>query len=104
MLGLALAVVLCAADAGFDPVVLDVHHGEVYLTTSDGGAELEPTLVPSGTYMDNATTQWVAENKARSRGQASVGPEIDRRTLFWVGGTFFVLGCLSMLALYILWK
>lgn len=91
-MSLLLAILLSAADGGFEPVVLDVHHGEVYLTTADGGSEPEPTLVPSGTFMDNATTSWVAANKANWRAQATVGP--DWRWVIAVAGACLGIGVL----------
>ena len=43
---LFLAMVLAQADAGtpFVPVVLDVHHGEVFLSEADGGFDPTPTV------------------------------------------------------------
>lgn len=110
MISQALALVLVAArtfqgaDAGFEPVVLDVHHGEVFTTLADGGSSDAPTALVGGTYMDDATTMWVAENKARARGAASVGPDVDLRTVTIVGAVMFGLGVIVGGALVFAWK
>lgn len=96
VLAVALAVVL-ATDAGthepaFSPDIVDVHHGTVWPRLEDGGVSDAPRLVRGGIYMDDDTTMWVAENKARSRAAAEVGPAVDFRTVLVVGAVLFVCG------------
>lgn len=71
MTGLVLVAVLASADAGFEPVIYSVHHGEVFLDAPDGGARDAPIALGSSTCMDEATTRWIAGHKADSRAQAS---------------------------------
>jgi hypothetical protein len=96
MLAQALALVLAVdagmPDAGFQPVVLDVHHGELWLTRADGGASDAPAKVHGGIWMDDDTTVWLGQKKAWSRGVESVGPEVDTKTLTLVGAVLFAIG------------
>lgn len=96
MTGIILAAVLSQADAGapFVPVVLNVHHGEVFLTDDarDGGFDPAPTLIPAGVFMDDATASWVAQNKASWRAQATVGPSWS--IVFYVAGLSALAGLL----------
>lgn len=96
MISAALALLLSTSDAGFEPVILDVHHGEVFLSQqNDAGYSDAPLKIGSSVCMDEATAEWVAGNKARSRGRASVGPAIDTQTLFWISAIMFAIGILG---------
>lgn len=92
MTSLVIAALLASSDGGFDPYVLDVHHGVVFTNLGDGGVSDAPTVVDGGTYLDDATTTWVAQNKASWRAQAQVGPGIDAHTLTLVGAIMFSIG------------
>lgn len=100
MISLLLAAVL-AADAGFEPVVLDVAEGTVYLHTADGGTSDAPVFVHEGTYMDTETTRWVAANKAKSRAERNVFEEImpSAKTLMLTFGLGILLGAVAAFAL-----
>lgn len=101
----ALVVLLAAGpDAGFEAVVLDVNHGSVFTNLSDGGVSDAPTIVIGGTWMDDATTSWVAQNKAEKRGELSVGPQIDVKTLTVVGAVLFVVGLVTGATLVLVYK
>lgn len=104
VLATVLAVDAGAPGTGFEPVVLDVRHGELFTYSSDGGYSDAPIDVVGGTYMNDETTMWVAENKARSRGEASVGPEVDLRTVTVVGAVLFALGVVVGGGLVLAWK
>lgn len=103
LIGTALAVVLTVdagmpardAGVGFEPVVLNVHHGVVFTELPDGGSSDAPTVIDGGTWLDDATTSWVAENKADWRAQAQVPPAIDTKTLTLVGGILFIIGVVT---------
>lgn len=99
MIGLLVATLLTAdvgtADAGFEPIVLDVAYGNLFLHTADGGTSDAPVRVKSGTFMDDDTTLWVSKNKARARAEAAVGPEVDKGTLWLVGVVMYVIGVVS---------
>lgn len=96
MVGALVAGLLAAADGGFEPVVYSVHHGEVYLddpASLDGGYLPQPVMVPSGTFMDEPTTRWVAANKARSRGEATTWRAADEWSM---PGVRWMLGALGL--------
>jgi hypothetical protein len=92
----ALAVLLAAGpDAGFVPVVLDVNQGDLWLNLPDGGVDDAPRRVLGGTWMDDETTLHVAKGKAQLRGEHTVGPDVDLRTVLIVGAVMFVVGGLA---------
>ncbi len=102
-----LAAILAAAltvDGGtpelFSPVVLDVHHAELWLTKPDGGASDAPLAVQGGVWEDTPTAVWVAQNKARccaraeeAERQAKSG-EVDVRGYLLVGGVMLSVGAI----------
>jgi hypothetical protein len=104
LLALVLAVDAGTVDAGFEPIVLDVRHGTLFTSLPDGGFSDAPVEVVGGTYMDDATTMWVAENKARWRAEASVGPTPDLRTITVVGAVMFGLGIVVGGAVIFAWR
>lgn len=100
MLALVVALALSQADAGFSPVVLSVHHGEVHLDLPDGGFEAQPTLVPSGVFMDEATASWVAQQKARARAEQQVKEEpLAVKQALWVFGAGFGIATIATFVL-----
>lgn len=106
MIGLVLAAVLAAdagteLDAGFEPVIYSVHHGEAYLDAPDGGFKSPPILLPSSVCMDEPTAKWVGKNKATSRGEASVDPT---PIMLQMAGVAFAIGMLAGGALVAIFK
>jgi hypothetical protein len=91
---LVLAAVL-AMDAGFVPVALDVEHADLWLNLPDGGVDDAPRRVLGGVWMDDETTMHVAQEKARLRGEHTVGPDVDLRTVTLVGAVMFTVGVLA---------
>lgn len=94
MIALLLAVVL-QVDAGVEPQIVSVHHGDVYLDLPDGGYSDAPLKLGSSVCMDEPTAIALGKSKAQARGEHSVGPEVDTSTVLKVGLVMFVVGALA---------